>query len=576
MGRFNLLDEPWISVMADDKGNTKEVSLKEVFEHAHEYCGLAGDTKTQDFAVFRVLLAVLHTVFSRFDENGEEYGYFDLDERWKPLGEVSDEDDAEEYEALLYGTWQELWNRKQFPAIIGEYLEKWRDRFYLFDEVYPFYQVVSQDLAPDKINKSKASVVSGKNINRRISESGNKTALFSPKYEANQNKEKLIPADIARWLMTFQCYTGLSDKVIFGNEKYKASKGWLFDIGGIFLEGDTLYESLLLNCVFVHPNTSYRNKEQRPCWEYDTEEIVERLLQSKSINNLAELYTNWSRAIYIDPNIDYHRAFSFEIVKLPEIQHENQFLELMTLWRFNTSGDSKDCYTPRKHRANQSMWRSFGLITLSYEAQDAKDKKNAQRKPGIIDWLNAIKDLTSDFQLSLAAVSMKDDGNATSWVPVDEIVDYLNIRETILTDIEEAGWVMRINDAIEETKSVIDWVFKSFISDIKEIRNVSNHHFVDRKVEEFYFNVDQPFRDWLSSLQPLDSKDEKIFEWRRHLKELALNQAKKVLEEAGPRDYTGIVKDDKIKNIATVYNLFLYRLNGKLTTGGETNDGKER
>lgn len=31
MGRYNLLDEPWISVVVDKKGNTNEVSMLEFF-----------------------------------------------------------------------------------------------------------------------------------------------------------------------------------------------------------------------------------------------------------------------------------------------------------------------------------------------------------------------------------------------------------------------------------------------------------------------------------------------------------------------------------------------------------------
>lgn len=575
LGKYNLLDEPWISVIADEKGATKEVSLKEVFENAHLYQGLAGDTTTQDFAVFRMLLAVLHTVFSRFNSEGQEYGYFELDDRWRQVDEISDEDDSEEYEQELYNTWQELWDKKEFPAVIGEYLENWRDRFYLFDDEYPFFQVTAKDISQDRISKTKASSISGKNINRLISESGNKIALFSPKYGADENKEKLSPAAIARWLIAFQGYTGLSDKVIFGKEKYKASKGWLFDIGGVFPEGDTLYDSLLLNCVLVHPEAEFRNQIQRPSWEFSGRKIVDDLLESKIVNNLAELYTNWSRAICIDSNFDFDTAFSFEIVKLPEIQHDNQFLELMTLWRFNEAGENKNKYTPRKHRANQAVWRSFGLITLSYESQDSKDRKTPQRKPGIIEWLNKVSEDIGDFMVSLSAVSMQDDGNATSWVPVDEIVDSINIRDAILTDIQDNGWVPRINDVIEETKTAIEWIYKSFVADVKEIRNLSGNQFVNRKVEEFYFNVDQPFRDWLAYLQPYDSKDEKVFEWRRTLKQIALQQAESVLVGAGPRDYTGITREDKIMNIATVYNRFRYRLNEKLPLGGGKKDGEK-
>ena len=66
LGRYNLLYKNWISVI-DKDGNSKKVSLMEVFKGANNFYDLAGDTKTQDFAVMRILLAVLHTVFSRFD-----------------------------------------------------------------------------------------------------------------------------------------------------------------------------------------------------------------------------------------------------------------------------------------------------------------------------------------------------------------------------------------------------------------------------------------------------------------------------------------------------------------------------
>ena len=68
---FNLLDEPWIKVMKRD-GTIDEVSLITVFEQEHLYTDLAGELATQNVAVLRLLLAVLHTVFSRVDEHGED------------------------------------------------------------------------------------------------------------------------------------------------------------------------------------------------------------------------------------------------------------------------------------------------------------------------------------------------------------------------------------------------------------------------------------------------------------------------------------------------------------------------
>lgn len=575
LGKFNLIDEPWITVITDKKGNTKNVSLKELFKSAQSYKKIAGDSRAQDFAVLRVILAVLHTVFSRFNSDGKSYGYFETDEKLRQKN-IIDDDDLNDYIEDLYETWINLWNKKEFPDIIYKYLEIWHDRFYLFDEECPFFQVRKEDISPDKINRSKPTKIPGKNINRLISESGNKISLFSPKYEGNKetltegNKEILTPSEIIRWLITFQGYTGLSDKVIFGKEKYKSSKGWLFDIGGIYLEGENLFETLLLNFVLIHPKEEYIKCIQKPCWEYESKDLLEFYKNLDYLDNISSLYTIWSRAIYIDPDIDLETPFSFDIVKLPDLNHQNQFLEPMTIWRFNEDRVNKNTYTPKKHIVNQSMWRSFGLIAMP----DSDD--NNIRQPGIIEWLNDIESLIHiGDKITINSISMRDDGNATSWVPIDEIHDSLSISEIILTDVSEAGWVPRINDVVEETKNVIDRTYRIFIYDIKEIRNLESKEFVNQNVEDLYFMVDKPFRDWISSINPNDLKDEKINEWRSEFKNIVLKQADKILSQAGPRDYIGIEKDKVIKNIATSYSSFKYFLNNQLVIKEDKNDQKD-
>ena len=66
---FCLLYEPWIRVMKMD-GETIEVSLLDVFRYAPELLRLAGELPTQDIAMLRLLLAVLHSVFERYDLEG--------------------------------------------------------------------------------------------------------------------------------------------------------------------------------------------------------------------------------------------------------------------------------------------------------------------------------------------------------------------------------------------------------------------------------------------------------------------------------------------------------------------------
>ena len=102
---FNLCREPWICVLGRDY-RVKKVSFVEVLTQSSRYLALAGETETQNIAVLRLLLALLHTVFYRQDEKGNSI----------PL------DDNEE--ALR--RWKAIWELGEFPKRpIEDYLEKW-------------------------------------------------------------------------------------------------------------------------------------------------------------------------------------------------------------------------------------------------------------------------------------------------------------------------------------------------------------------------------------------------------------------------------------------------------------------
>ena len=115
---FNLLREPWIRVRMRDY-TVKEVSLTDALLHAQEYVDLAGEMPTQDAAMLRLLLAVLHTVFSRVDAKGDPAPLVTTDK------------------ALL--RWGELWKLGHFPEQpLRDYLDKWQERFWLFHPERPF------------------------------------------------------------------------------------------------------------------------------------------------------------------------------------------------------------------------------------------------------------------------------------------------------------------------------------------------------------------------------------------------------------------------------------------------------
>ena len=458
----------------------------------------------------------------------------------------------EDYEDALYQTWIDIWNAKEFPKVVYEYLEKWRERFFLYDDKYPFFQVTKEVIEKDAAGGGEFY---GKNINRLVSESNNKQAYFSPKDESY--KEYIVDDELARWLITLQGYIGTSDKKKVGSAK-TYSKGCLYDLGGVYLQGNNLFETLMLNFVIAHNENNNLLKSQKPCWEAETIEKNIELYFHNGIDNIASLYTAWCREIFIDPNRTKEDKFVCFIAKLPEIEHSDAFLEPMTVWKYNDTGEYKDKYRPRKHDANKSMWRNFGLLTGVGEGT---------RKPGVIEWLNKLCDISESEELgfnkeniTLCAVCMLDDGNATSWAPIDEVEDTLNLKERVLVDTGDNGWIIRINKTISDTKAIIDTVLKRFIFDLLEIRNMEKSD-VSKYVEQFYFRIDLSFRNWIESIDIDNDKDTKEIEWQNVLKKAMKEYVDELVSNAGLRDYKGIETSTGVKNIATIYNSFLYRLN---------------
>lgn len=118
---FNLIDEPWIKVVLPD-GHVEEKTIRDIICKAHQFRGLAGEMAAQDIAILRLLVAIVHTVFSRVDETGLP----------SQVAEVQE----------CISRFKSLWELGKFPGRpVEDYLNQWRDRFWLFHPDRPFYQV---------------------------------------------------------------------------------------------------------------------------------------------------------------------------------------------------------------------------------------------------------------------------------------------------------------------------------------------------------------------------------------------------------------------------------------------------
>ena len=388
---FNLLTEPWIRVRLRDN-TVREVSLTEALVSAQDYVDLAGEMPSQNAVVLRLLLAVLFTVFSRMDAKGCP----------RPLEQS---DDALE-------RWNELWQLGHFPAEpVRDYLEQWKDRFWLFHPTHPFWQVPTL---------SNGIEFDGKKLNGERAESGNKTPLFQ-----NISKAEcavLTYAQAARWLIYQNGYDERGGRPKAGN-KPRHGVGWLGQIGFVAVKGKNLYETLLRNMAFSTEQDALREK-QLPCWEREharTEQSVEIVMPK----NQAELLTLQSRRILLIRSEEMPGVVGYEVLGGDYWDSENAFGEQMTLWRRTSKENEKVTYEPQQHEMGKQLWRELPAM-LDPEG----------RKPGVLIWnqkLQSLRILSKKEQIVISVVGIRYDDQGAS--VKDVYTDQLEMQLATLNDL---------------------------------------------------------------------------------------------------------------------------------------------
>lgn len=492
---FNLLEEPWICVI-DKECNVRELSILKLFEHAHEYMDLRGELATQDIAILRLLLAVLHTVFSRYDLNGKDV-------------RLKDTDDA-------LDRWEELWKSGKFPMEpIRTYLESQREKFWLFHPERPFYQC----------NYAKVGTeYTAAKLNGNLSESSNKIRLFSA--VSGKFKNCMSFSEAARWLIYVNAYDDTSAKP--SSEAKKLSEklpspgvGWLGKLGLLTIGGSNLFETLMLNMVMLNSGKTVYGSEN-PIWEREVVPSDER----KEIplpDNLSELYTLQSRRLLL--KVSGEKVTGYYLLGGDFFEKNNAFLEPMTVWARKES-KTEEIYSPRRHDASKQFWREFASVIPELQDTD--------RRPGIISWLNILEEeeiIDENYMLKIriASVQYGDKDFFVTHVFSDSIS-----MHTALISILNQEWQKAVMNQIEFCDKLAGYVWKLgcdvnlSAGGSNDTSKVAANHLKER----FYLCIDEPFRKWLCELNPqTDDAVLKVKEWNLQCVKIAENLGKEMISE---------------------------------------------
>lgn len=531
---FNLLDEKWILVRKSDC-TVDELSLTDALLKSHEYVELAGELPTQNVSILRLMLAVLHTVFSRYSPQGEPAPLYDSDDA--------------EYR------WKELWNAGRLPEKpIRDYLASVHDRFWLFHPDRPFYQTEAAKIGTE---------YTASKLNGAVSESGNKIRLFCGC--TGVQKSELSYSEAARWLLYVNNYDDTSSKPK-GKNLPSPGAGWLGKLGLITIRGNNLFETLVYNLILLNHKRNFSEVwgPECPAWEPDVPNTAERA-EIPMPDNLSELYTLQSRRLWLNRD-DNEKVIGYNLLGGDFFEKVDAFIEPMTVWS-KVKGNERagEKFQPRRHDSSVQMWREF-----SYAFETAA----GSHIPGVVLWTKYIKQMLPEsrklISFSIASVQYGD----KDFFVNDVFSDSLTFHTDLLTEIGE-HWRAKITDEIkkcDESAAALRFLAKDIeLAAGSAEDTVLKRAVVERAREQYYYEIDLPFRNWLERIDPnweivSEQEEQALREWHETAKRIALRIGQELVESAGTAAIVGrAVKDKNDKeryySAPDAYRYFKVKLN---------------
>ena len=529
---FNLIDEPWILVR-DTEGEMREVSLMELFEQAPRIKCLANDLPTQDFAILRVLLAILQRSIS-------------------PT--LDDDDDPAE-------VWGRLWAAPELPvAAIREYLDKWHGRFDLFDAERPFMQVAGLRW------KNGESVDDDKsNLKRIIADvpTRNEKRLFTQR--VGLGIDRLTFAEATRWMVHLQAFdVGSPGAPVMGEaiENIKKGKvypgvtGWDGMLGCLYLEGESLKDTLILN--FLPTRYQYEGEifsdDDLPAWESESLSVSDGHDEVLPIGR-ADLFTWQSRWVRLvtDGECVADAVVSAGKKLKKDYQYLIQF-ETMSSWKVAEpgSGGGGQNFKPIKHSAGKALWRGASSVFGGFN-----DRGDYCSPPAIIHWIGRMSErgpervLDPGAVVRVHAVGFEYTGDSSCSGYTNSIDDYIELSSFLLSRQGEP-LVNFVKECVASTTKAVG-VLGYFAANLCRAAGGSGadeiNHAVRTSSARVYHEIDLPFRLWISNLDKNSDVGIERRRWMQTARSIIEADAARLLENLGPDAIVGApIRTAKGKN----------------------------
>ena len=534
---FNLVDEPWLPVVGAD-GRQAEVSLRDAFRQATIVRRLVGDLPTQAFAHLRLLLAVLHRAVG---------GPMNL-AHWRAV--------RDDPVATVHA--------------VEEYLDAWHDRFWLRHPSTPFLQVA--DLATAK------GEVFG--LSRIVCDGPGTSAFMTTRL--GENLETATWSEAARWLVHAHAYdvsgihTGaLGDPRVKGGKGYGIGTGWAGQIGGVYLVGATLWETLLLNLVAPGEIDLEGGPDDLPVWERaplrPTQEAYRPGAEDayREPTGPVDLYTWPTRRIRLFG--DAERCTGVINAQGDRARPQNRFrVEPMTAWRYSepqTKATGQDTYMPAKHVPERAFWRGLSALLPGMSEPARTNGPAARRPPGVLDWaaLLRLNEDLGDGMLQVRAVGIEYGSNESVYAEL--VADGLALPTALLSPhartLAETA-VAAVRSAEQAVAALGNLAENIALAAGASVEDGGSRARVSALA---YDALDREFRSWLRTLDVTGDPRAQEASWQHTVRVVVARQAAVVVAEAGPAALVGRVAAQQFRDAGIAERWFWRRLHEVLPHG---------
>ena len=549
---YNLLDEPWIPVRLVD-GTITDVGLLELLRRTTDIADLACELPTQSIAIQRLILAIAYRVATPRDAR-------DWARQW---------DDGAPTEQMI------------------EYLERWRDRFYLFGGRFPFMQVADLRTAKD--------AVSG--LEKLIADVPNGEQFFTTRH--GRALACIPPSEAARWLVHAQAYDpsgirsgAVGDSQVKGGKGYPIGPAWCGHLGLVWLKGQDLDETLVLNLIPAS-TAALRSVDSSTEWGVCSWEVSEPETSVRGDYSLLDP-AGTPRELSIPRLLTWHSrrirlvGDSSGVTGVVLAQgdklapQEMRLYEPQSLWRYSTPQSKKfktDVYMPRKFEAGRALWRNLpGALPTVTTVQGVDKQPKREFLPSAT--------LSFHYQLDNASIEtaypkvMRIQAVGVTYGPQESTFEDIYSDELTLSvavmRVEREDLSAEIDRQVRLTEEVardVGTLAANLARAAGESGDGAGDGARDRAKELFFSAVDNDFRAWLIQVDGHESGRDIGRRWEHTLRQRATDIQTELVRGASSSAIIGRDTGRGYMNVGIAENYFRAALNKRLPVQNTNQEG---